>query len=117
TGPRSLSDLAARSDQRERSIEKTPTAGPLLSVRGVSKRFGAVQALAGVDVDFRAGEIHAILGENGAGKSTLMHVLDGVVRPDSGTILLDGVPVTFTSPRDARRAGIGMVHQHFTLIE
>ncbi len=103
----------------------TPTAGPPtaglpkagLSVRGVSKRFGSVQALAGVDLDFRAGEIHAILGENGAGKSTLMHVLNGVLRPDGGTLLLDGRPVSFTSSRAARNAGIGMVHQHFTLVE
>jgi ABC-type uncharacterized transport system ATPase subunit len=90
---------------------------PLLSLRGVSKRFGAVQALSDVDLDFNAGEIHAILGENGAGKSTLMHVLAGVQRPDTGTIVLQGSPVAFTSPRGARRAGIGMVHQHFTLIE
>jgi len=96
----------------------TPTAGPpVLSVRGVSKRFQKVQALAGVDLDFHAGEIHAVLGENGAGKSTLMHVLDGVLRPDGGTILVDGRPVAFASPRDARAAGIGMVHQHFTLVE
>jgi ABC-type uncharacterized transport system ATPase subunit len=94
----------------------TPTAG-LLSVRGVSKRFRAVQALAEVDLDFRAGEIHAILGENGAGKSTLMHILNGVLRPDRGTILVDGQPVALGSPRDARAAGIGMVHQHFTLVE
>jgi ABC-type uncharacterized transport system ATPase subunit len=90
---------------------------PLLSVRGVSKRFRTVQALLGVDLDFRAGEIHAILGENGAGKSTLMHVLDGVLRPDAGTVLVDDQPVSFASPRAARAAGIGMVHQHFTLVE
>jgi ABC-type uncharacterized transport system ATPase subunit len=89
----------------------------LLSVRGVNKRFGAVQALAGVDLDFDAGEIHAVLGENGAGKSTLMHVLAGILRPDSGTVLLEGGPVSFRSPGAARAAGIGMVHQHFTLIE
>ncbi len=89
----------------------------VLCVRGVSKRFGAVQALAAVDLDFHAGEIHAVLGENGAGKSTLMHVLAGMLRPDSGTVLLEGAQVTFTSPGAARTAGIGMVHQHFTLIE
>jgi len=89
----------------------------LLCVRGVGKRFGAVDALAGVDLDFRAGEIHAVLGENGAGKSTLMHVLAGVLRPDTGTVLVDGQPVRFGSPRAARAAGIGMVHQHFTLID
>ncbi len=90
---------------------------PLLAVRGVGKRFATVAALAGVDLDFRAGEIHALLGENGAGKSTLMHVLAGLLRPDAGTILIDGCPVMFASPRAARQAGIGMVHQHFTLVE
>lgn len=90
---------------------------PLLSVRGLGKRFGTVQALADVDLDFRAGEVHAVLGENGAGKSTLMNVLAGVQRPDVGSVLLDGRPVTLASPRAARRAGIGMVHQHFTLVE
>src|SRR5215470_17882221 len=90
---------------------------PLLSVRGVSKRFGRVRALLEVDLDFNAGEIQALLGENGAGKSTLMHVLAGVQRPDRGSILLDGRGLTLASPRAARDAGIGMVHQHFTLIE
>jgi ABC-type uncharacterized transport system ATPase subunit len=95
----------------------TDATAPLLAVRGVGKRFGAVQALAGVNLDFRPGEIHALLGENGAGKSTLMHVLAGLLRPDTGTILVDGRAVTFASARAARRAGIGMVHQHFTLID
>jgi ABC-type uncharacterized transport system ATPase subunit len=90
---------------------------PRLSVRGIEKRFGTVQALAGVDLDFRAGEIHALLGENGAGKSTLMRILAGIYRPDAGTIWLDAQAVTFGSPRAARAAGIGMVHQHFTLVE
>jgi simple sugar transport system ATP-binding protein len=89
---------------------------PLLSVRAVAKRFGNVQALNGVDLDFRAGEIHALLGENGAGKSTLMHVLTGLVRPDRGQVWVDGVPLPPHAPRAARRAGIGMVHQHFTLV-
>jgi general nucleoside transport system ATP-binding protein len=95
----------------------TGNSGPLLSVRGVRKRFGTVQALADVDLDFEAGKIHAVLGENGAGKSTLMHLLAGVHRPDAGSILLDGRPMAFGSPRAARQAGIGMVHQHFTLVE
>ncbi len=94
----------------------TPTT-PLLSLRGIAKRFGGVSALADVDLDFCAGEIHAVLGENGAGKSTLMNILDGVQRPDAGTITLGGAPVTFDSPRAARAAGVGMVHQHFTLVE
>jgi len=90
---------------------------PVLAVRGVGKRFGPVTALAGVDLDFHAGEVHALLGENGAGKSTLMYILAGVSRPDTGTLRLDGQPVRFTSPRAARDAGIGMVHQHFTLVD
>lgn len=95
----------------------TDAPAPLLAVRGVGKRFGAVQALAAVDLDFRAGAVHALLGENGAGKSTLMHVLSGLLRPDTGTILLEGSPVAFASARAARQAGIGMVHQHFTLVD
>jgi ABC-type uncharacterized transport system ATPase subunit len=90
---------------------------PPLAVRDVGKRFGNTQALDGVSLEFRAGEIHAVLGENGAGKSTLMHILAGTCRPDTGTGLLDGRPTVFASPRAARRAGIGMVHQHFTLVE
>jgi ABC-type uncharacterized transport system ATPase subunit len=95
----------------------TAATAPRLAVRDVGKRFANVQALAGVTLDFRAGEIHALLGENGAGKSTLMHVLAGLLRPDAGTILLDGRAVRFASARAARQAGIGMVHQHFTLVD
>jgi ABC-type uncharacterized transport system ATPase subunit len=90
---------------------------PLLAVRDLSKRFGNTPALDGVSLEFRAGEIHAVLGENGAGKSTLMHILAGICGPDAGTVLLDGRPVVFNFPRAARDAGIGMVHQHFTLVE
>lgn len=87
-----------------------------LELRNISKRFGTVQALADAHLALRAGEVHALLGENGAGKSTLMHIAAGLVRPDAGTILLNGLPQTFGSPRAARRAGIGLVHQHFTSI-
>ena len=69
-----------------------------------------------IDLTVEPGEIHALLGENGAGKSTLMNVLYGLLQPDSGEILIDGEPVKFRSPRDAIRAGIGMVHQHFMLV-
>ena len=68
---------------------------PVLTVRGVGKRFGSVAALVDVDLDFRAGEVHALLGENGAGKSTLMQILAGVYRADTGTLRLDGQPVRF----------------------
>ena len=90
---------------------------PRLAVTGVRKRFNGVEALAGVDVEFHAGEIHAVLGENGAGKSTLMYVLGGFLSPDSGRICIDGSAVAFATPQAARAAGIGMVHQHFTLVE
>ncbi|MFG1924435.1 ABC transporter ATP-binding protein [Cryptosporangium sp. NPDC048952] len=84
---------------------------------GITKRFGPVVANDDVDLELRAGEVHAIVGENGAGKSTLMSVLYGSVRPDSGQILARGAEVTFDSPKAAIAAGIGMVHQHFQLFE
>lgn len=90
---------------------------PVLAVRSVTKRFGRLAALSDVSIDFAPGEVHAVLGENGAGKSTLMNLLSGSLVPDQGDVLLDGSPVRFESLRDARRAGIGMVHQHFTLID
>ena len=94
----------------------TVTAVPALEARGIVKSFPGVVANDGVDFDVRPGEIHALLGENGAGKSTLMNILDGLYRPDAGEVRLDGRPVAFGSPRDAIAAGIGMVHQHFTLV-
>lgn len=89
----------------------------LLALREISKRFGATNALDRVSFDVAAGEVHALLGENGAGKSTLMHIAYGMLRADSGSVLLgDRVTPGFASPREARAAGIGMVHQHFTSI-
>jgi len=85
-------------------------------LRGISKRFGDVQALAGVDFALRRHEVHVVAGENGAGKTTLMNVLAGLYRPDAGEIAIDGRPVHIGSPRDALRLGIGMVHQHFELV-
>jgi ABC-type uncharacterized transport system ATPase subunit len=87
-----------------------------LALRGIRKRFGSVQALRGADFTLMPGEVHALLGENGAGKSTLMHVAYGLVRPDAGEILVDGVGRSIPSPRAARRLRIGMVHQHFTSV-
>jgi ribose transport system ATP-binding protein len=87
----------------------------LLELRGISKRFGAVNALQEVDLTLQAGEIHALAGENGAGKSTLMNIIDGILRPDSGEIWLDGKPITIRSPREAQQLGIGLVHQEIAL--
>ncbi len=92
------------------------TPAPSVELRGIVKRFPGVVANDGVDLVLAAGEIHALLGENGAGKSTLMNILDGLYQPDAGEILIDGRPVAFRSPRDAIAAGLGMVHQHFTLV-
>jgi simple sugar transport system ATP-binding protein len=89
---------------------------PALELRGIHKRFGPVQALRGVDFVLARGEVHALLGENGAGKSTLMHVAFGLVRPDAGSVAIDGHAVRLRSPLDARSRGLGMVHQHFTLV-
>jgi ribose transport system ATP-binding protein len=87
----------------------------VLSVRGLAKRYGAVQALGGVDLDVFAGEVHALLGENGAGKSTLLKVLAGVVAPDEGGIELDGAPYAPHGPRAAGDAGVAMIHQELAL--
>ena len=89
---------------------------PALQARGIGKAFPGIVANDRVDFDVRPGEIHALLGENGAGKSTLMNILAGLYRPDAGEILLDGRPIAFRSPREAIAAGLGMVHQHFTLV-
>jgi fructose transport system ATP-binding protein len=88
-----------------------PTAAPLLAAHGLVKRYGQVTALAGADFDVRPGEITAIIGDNGAGKSTLIKALSGAIQPEEGEIRLDGEPVHFRSPRDARRAGIETVYQ------
>jgi simple sugar transport system ATP-binding protein len=90
---------------------------PRLALRGISKRYPGVLANDGIDLDVLPGEIHAVLGENGAGKSTLMKVIYGIVKPDAGTIRWEGAPVTIANPAQARRLGIGMVFQHFSLFD
>jgi len=89
---------------------------PLLEMRGISKSFVGVEVLHGVDIDLRAGEIHAIVGENGAGKSTLMKILAGVHDPTEGTILIDGEEKTFHHPAAAQHAGVGIIYQEFNLL-
>src|SRR5512139_1118821 len=96
------------------SEEKAPEI--VVVMRGITKRFPGVLANDKVDFDLRRGEIHALLGENGAGKSTLMSVLAGMYHPEAGSITVNGKPVSFSSPRDAIQAGIGMIHQHFMLV-
>jgi simple sugar transport system ATP-binding protein len=93
------------------------SAAPLaVEAHGIVKAFPGVLANDHVDFDLRRGEVHALLGENGAGKSTLMNILAGLYRPDAGEVRVEGAAVAFGSPRDAIAAGLGMVHQHFTLV-
>jgi general nucleoside transport system ATP-binding protein len=93
------------------------SAPPAVAMRRITKRFPGIVANDGVDFEAAAGEVHALLGENGAGKSTLSNILTGLYRPDEGQILLYGEETHFHSPREALDAGIGMVHQHFRLVE
>ena len=88
-----------------------------VSMRGVTKTFGAVVANEDVDLDIYKGEILALLGENGSGKTTLMNMLSGIYFPDQGQIMINGQNVVIASPKDALNLGIGMVHQHFKLVD
>ena len=97
-------------DARQRS-----GASPVIATRGVTKHFGSVQALRGVDLDIYAGEVVGLVGDNGAGKSTLVNILSGGLQPNSGSILVDGKNVTFSSSLEARRAGIETVYQDLAL--
>jgi ABC-type uncharacterized transport system ATPase subunit len=95
----------------------TPVAGAGLRLRGITKRFGDLVANNSIDLDIVPGEIHCLLGENGAGKTTLMNVLYGLLQPDHGTISIDGAEHVHANPKEAIAAGIGMVHQHFMLVD
>ena len=88
-----------------------------IEMRGITKTFGSVVANKDVNLTLKKGEILALLGENGSGKTTLMNMLSGIYAPDKGEILVDGEPAVIASPEDAKRLGIGMVHQHFKLVD
>ena len=102
----------------ESSRNPIPIGAPIrLSLRGITKAYPTVVANDGIDLDVAAGEIHAVLGENGAGKSTLMKIIYGLVDADAGEMFWEGRPVVLDNPAAARRLGIGMVFQHFSLFE
>lgn len=88
-----------------------------IEMQGITKTFGSVVANHDINLHVKNGEILALLGENGSGKTTLMNMLSGIYKPDSGSILMDGKAVTINSPEDSKRLGIGMVHQHFKLVD
>ncbi|MEG1687713.1 MAG: ATP-binding cassette domain-containing protein, partial [Angelakisella sp.] len=98
-------------------METKNNAAVAVALRGISKTFGTVVANSNVSLEVLQGEIHALLGENGSGKSTLVNVLSGIYAPDSGHVEMNGAPVRFAAPADAIAAGIGMVHQHFKLVD
>jgi ABC-type sugar transport system ATPase subunit len=88
-----------------------------LSLKNISKSYGAVKALAGIDFELSVGEVHAVCGENGAGKSTLMNILSGNIQPDEGEIFLNGRPVQFKNQDDAGQSGIAIAYQHLSLFD
>lgn len=89
---------------------------PILETRGISKHFGAVRALCDINLSIARGQVHALVGENGAGKSTLGGIISGVIRPDSGDMLIDGQKVRFASPRDALECGVAILRQEVVLV-
>jgi general nucleoside transport system ATP-binding protein len=98
-------------------IGSRDASAPAVRISGLTKRYGPVLACDGIDLELQVGQIHGVLGENGAGKSTLMKVLIGLVVPDAGVIEIQGRPVQIHEPRRAAELGIGMVHQHFSLVD
>ncbi len=120
TGADLASNRAVRASFKAGSegfVEVKVEAPPRLELIGVGKSFPGVRANDNVHLTVKAGEIHALLGENGAGKSTLVKMIYGILVPDDGQILFDGAPTRISNPRAARRLGIGMVFQHFSLFE
>jgi ABC-type sugar transport system ATPase subunit len=110
-------DVSARATANATSPATAPDAVPLLRLRGISKHFGAVQALYGVDLDLPAGSVTALAGDNGAGKSVLTKTIAGIHEPDEGQILWNGSPVHIRSPKDAAALGIETVYQDLALAD
>src|ERR1700738_3854513 len=98
------------------ALPVTDRAAPLVAVRDLWKHFGGVQALKGVELDIFPGEVHGLVGANGAGKSTLIKVLAGVERPDSGSLLIDGVEVQLSGSQQAADLGLSFIHQELNLV-
>src|SRR5947207_9414083 len=98
------------------STNPGPEAPVVLSLHGVSKRFGTVQALQDVSVECRAGEIHAVVGENGSGKSTLLGIASGFLAPDEGTVEIGGRPLQHADAAEALRYGLGMAYQSYAQV-
>ena len=94
-----------------------PALHPRLELAGITKAYPGVVANSDISLSVQAGEIHAVLGENGAGKSTLMKIIYGAVKPDAGSMRMNGQEVTVHNPNEARALGISMVYQHFSLFE
>ena len=103
----------ARAEKVQVPVERTP----VLQLRAITKRFGAVQALGGVDFEVRAGEVVGLVGDNGAGKSTLIKTIAGIHPPDSGEFVFEGRRVTVTGPKDSARLGIATVYQDLALCD
>src|SRR6478752_6343199 len=109
--PGSVIRIVVDLSSSKKTVDTTGDSAPVLEMRAISKRFGATQALSGVSLQLRRGEVHALLGENGAGKSTLIKIMTGVQSPDSGEIFLDGQPIRLHSSQDAQRYGIAAMYQ------
>src|SRR5437660_10568124 len=116
-GPMADSITPSAGDMTSPVPEQPARGEPRLLMRGISKSFGAVQALSGVDFEVYPGEVVGLVGDNGAGKSTLVKTIAGIHSPDSGEILFEGHPVTITGPRDAAQLGISTVYQDLALCD
>ena len=108
--------LAVRDRPERPGLPAAPRAAPALELRGISKRFGVVQALDGVDLALQPGKVHALVGENGAGKSTLIGIAAGVYQPDAGSIAIGGTRLEAPTPAQAEDAGVSVVYQELSLV-